>query len=186
MRKTVFVLAALGLAASAALAQGTTDFSGDWLLEMQVPLTDTEVKEVCIFEGTVTIQQDNGNVTGEAMLKLVGLHPPKGCPAEMKATIVQGGVFDSSISGVLDGGRELGTAEFSGKLSVANAQRAPGDTVAGSMTVVSGPFAGITGSGTWSALFQEIVPALPGLPLALLVVLVLGGATLLLARRRSA
>lgn len=184
----LFLLAAC-LVCVPASAQDAVDYTGTWDLAAEVPLVEengeggSDVLPVCMFEGTAIIQQDGSSLTGEAMLMLVGVDPPGGCPAEMKAMLSNASVKDSTISGSLDGGMDFGTADFTGSLS--RHSRAP-LSLSGSMNVTSGPYLGVAGQASWSGMQRQPMPATPGTFLAVLLVALLAGGSWLLMRRRAA
>lgn len=177
------VLATVALAAPAVHAQPPppADVSGFWDLETSVFLNQQEGLPDCQYGGSADITQDGSDLGGSATLQLESGKPS--CPAQMTAD-VDGEVAGNTIEmGLLIGGGQLGTAQWSGTVG----PRAEGIT-GGPFTVDSGPFAGA--GGTWSAVRGEppvvAIPALDTVGVVVLAALLLGAAALLLRRRRPA
>lgn len=176
-------LAPLLSAAPSALAQAPppSDVSGFWELQTSVFLGQTEGLPDCQYAGSADITQDGNDLGGDAGLDLESGDPS--CPSQMSAD-VDGEIIGNTIQmGLLIGGGNLGTAQWTGTVNPA----ADGIT-GGDFVVESGPFSGAF--GTWSA--ERGVPPVPAIPAltktgaVLLVVVLLGAAALLLRSRRPA
>lgn len=208
-----FLLASAVLVVSAAAfgqpAPPAADLSGNWILQSQQTLggnneglvskPEAQNHQVCTYEGTASVDQTDGALSGDATLNLVSGDQP--CPDTMSAQLTGGVDGTQVMMGMLMGG--LGTATFSGMINlpavkspaggedraVGNvaAPQLAGVTVTGTSTVTQGNFLGATGTFMATPQLSVIeIPTLTAAGLALLVLLLLGSATFLLLRRRTA
>jgi len=206
LSRTLWTAVALLLATTAAYGQPAllaADLTGTWTLEatedLPVPETRTGadalvLQGTCTFSGSANVSQDAGGaLTGDASLKLVSGDPE--CPGSMSASLT-GDVEGTSLTmGMMIGGGNLGEATFDGTVNTSPLQSGPAIaaqavavlTAAGTNAVVSGPFAGTT--GTWSAVVRQSVVEIPTLDttgLTALIALLILAAAFVLARRRAA
>lgn len=172
LRIVIVVAVAVMLAPGLLWAQ--TDLSGTWNLSSTMFLPD--IGTPCEYSGQATLTQDGPDIFGTAEQTLSS--GPGGCPAEMSASL--SGTFNVGrqqvlLTGVLDGGKVFGMASFTGSIS-----RASGGN--GSISVTSGPFAGV--GGTWLARLAQApgIPAVTPIGLTVLVLLLLAGGGLMLRR----
>lgn len=168
----------------------TPDFLGTWDMSMQVLLG--QQNESCTYSGTVQVSSQIGNaIEGTAVLDLV--EGPDGCPSMMTADLT--GVWgDNMLNGTLDGGEAYGTASFQGSLGMplSTTSEPPnkatqGTTYSGPFSVSEGPYTS-SSAGTWSAVARGATAlAIPSVgPVgvtALILLLLVGGAWLLMQRR---
>ncbi|MDP9122031.1 MAG: hypothetical protein M3O15_11825 [Acidobacteriota bacterium] len=130
-RASVSITTSVLLLLSATAGAKTIDWSGDWALQFQTGS--------CAFNGTATVNQDGSAVSGNISVRLTT--GPSFCPPSMSASM-RGSVQGTDINmGAVVGG-QLGTASFLGTASDPT-------TLGGTLSVVSGPFNGM--SGTWGA-----------------------------------
>lgn len=185
------------------------DLSGEWTLQTTAsfPLQPQgavapggdSLTVNCSFEGSATITQDVGSITGPVSLQLTSGAPE--CPKDMQANL-SGDLQGTALGGMLDGGDMFGVADFTGnvdgnnmimtgelKFSRTPAGPAPAQGAAGGFNVQpGGPFGG--GMGNWMAerLVMERpseIPTLSGVGLAFLAAVLLLS-SLLVMRRNAA
>lgn len=166
-------------------AQGP-DLAGTWEVQASGVLEEVDapalragvergvLQEPCVFEGTGDVVQDGSQVTGQVTLTLVS--GPPGCPDEMMADLT-GSLDGFQFGGVLDGGQLFGALDFVGTVA------GDGGSIQGSYTVrPGGPFSNVI-NGTWSAVVQHSILAIPTLGtwglLALAALLLLASVRLL-------
>ena len=175
-------LLALMLPATAgAQLGGTWDITATF--EFEVP---------CDYTGTGMLSQKGDTVTGTLDLTLDdGGHElcPPTMVGELTATVM-GNDFTGTVDGATNPEGDLGGASVSGTIDVPPSRGttnavASSTTMSGSSSTSSGPFTGAV--GTFMGTLQPVTaPAMGPLAVAVLALLLLGGSTLLLTRRRSA
>jgi hypothetical protein len=178
------LLPLLLLPAPAAQAQ-SLDVTGSWSIQMLTsrPTALAAVVSSCGFQGTANVAQTGSQFAGDAAVDLTsgGLT----CPPTMTANLT-GNVTGNTVSmGMAMGGGSFGTAVFSGTVLTA-AARGAGTNMGGTFSVTGGPFSGT--SGTWSAIQQAPIAAVPALGakgLAALALLLLATALWFLLRRSA-
>ncbi|MDX1501526.1 MAG: hypothetical protein R3325_04120 [Thermoanaerobaculia bacterium] len=184
MKRIVWKAAAALLLAPLALAAQPPSVEGTW----QITATfDFEVP--CDYTGTGNLTQVGDQVSGQITLSLDSDQPDI-CPGEMVGSLsatLDGLAFTGTIDGGKNPGGDLGGSTVSGSVVLpaaagTSAAAAPGTTMSGSSSVSSGPFT--SASGTFAGQLAAPAPVMAPVALALLALLLLGGSTLLLVRRR--
>jgi hypothetical protein len=153
---------------------------GAWALQMTATLAGEG--SPCVFQGTAqlsTVVDGQHAFGGPCELEL--LSGPEGCPGSLSGTLgvdVEIGEGGLAVSGVIDGGEQLGLGSFAGQVV--------GDpTGSGDFSIESGPFAGLT--GTWLGTLGGGVLAIPTLRVTglLLLAALLAAVSVLALRRRG-
>jgi hypothetical protein len=183
-RKLLMIVTLSLLALSLSGQGGPPDLSGTWDLQSTFFLpTGLGGMGTCTFQGSADVGQNGTTLSGDATQSLVD--GGTACPAEMDGTLT-GEVSGNQVSMGMVMGGDLGESDFIGTLAANLALQGGGNTVSGTTTVTSGPFAGAT--GTFDAV-QGTVPVVEvpasstvGLVVLVAILLVVGG---LLLRRRS-
>lgn len=121
-----------------AAAQDTPDLTGTWELDVTIFLPESE--EPCVYEGDVSLSDNDGSWIGTPELELVS--GPAECPVEMMGDLVGTLAEDAGeffFHGTITGG-QLGEASYNGQVFPDSGP--DGDFA---LEVTSGPFQGASG-----------------------------------------
>ena len=153
-------------------AQQAPDLSGKW--ELQASAAFTLGNQPCEYSGSMDLVQAGSELSGMGLMALTS--GPVACPVNPTAALV-GTVVGNSLQ-MVSGSGNSGDSTFTGVIG------AGGRTIAGDLTVVAGPFVGL--SGSWQAArpgFSVEIPTLGFAALAILT-LILAASGVWLQRRR--
>jgi hypothetical protein len=135
----------------------------------------------CEYSGTgISLVQNGGEVSGTVDLNLdSGIET---CPGQMTGELAAS-VMGSQFDGMIDGGKDLGTAKVNGSISgtgkVQSGAQA-GNTIVGTVTRISA-FPAATGTLTGQQL--PITPTLGPVAVGIMALILFGGSLFLLTRR---